>query len=232
MKARERSSDLIEKALGEGRTSLSEHESKEILRAYAIPVTREKEVRDEAAFRAALAEIGFPVVVKACGPDLAHKTEQGLVYLNLRSEREALAAFAEISKKVRGEEAAVLVEEMVRGQRELMAGFIRDAQFGPCVMFGLGGVFAEVFNDVSFRLAPLEAADALDMLEEIRAGKLLGPFRTMPAADREQLAHILVKMGLIGLEHPAVKEIDVNPLILAGSRAVAVDALVVLNPAP
>ena len=230
MKAKQRSAYLIERALGRGRTSLSEHESKEILRAYAIPVTREKEVRDEAAFRAALAEIGFPVVVKACGPDLAHKTEQGLVYLNLTSEEQALGAFAEISKKIRGEEAAVLVQEQVRGQRELMAGLIRDGQFGPCVLFGLGGVFAEVFNDVSFRVAPLEKAEALDMLEEIRARGLLGPVRTMPPADRDQLARILVKIGVIGLEHPAIKEIDVNPLILTGSSAVAVDALVVLEP--
>ena len=230
MKARQRSADLIEQALGRGRTSLSEHESKEILRAYAIPVTREREARDEAAFRQALAEIGFPAVVKACGPDLSHKTEQGLVYLNIMGEGQALDAFAEISEKIGGGEAAVLVQEMVPGQRELMAGFIRDGQFGPCVMFGLGGLFAEVFNDVSFRLAPLEKADALDMLEEIRAHGLLGPVRAMPAADKEQLARILVKMGLIGLDHPAIKEIDVNPLILAGSRAVAVDALIVLNP--
>ena len=230
MSARERAERIVEKALSRGGTSLSEHESKEILRAYAIPVTREKEAHDEASLKAALTEIGFPVAVKACGPALSHKTEQGLVRLDLTTEAEALAAFTDIGKKVRGPgKTSVLVQEMVHGRRELMAGFIRDIQFGPCVMFGLGGVFAEVFNDVAFRLAPLEKEDALDMLEEIRARGLLGPVRAMAAADKEHLAQILITLGRIGLELPAIREIDVNPLILVGARAIVVDALVVLS---
>jgi acetyl-CoA synthetase (ADP-forming) len=125
-------------------------------------------------------------------------------------------------------EKALLVQEMVKGSRELMVGMTRDAQFGPCVMFGLGGVFTEILKDVSFRVAPITKRDALEMMQEIKAHKILDDIRGMPAADLETLSEILIKIGQIGVENEGIKEIDVNPLILQGSKPVAVDALVVL----
>lgn len=223
--------DVIETALREGRRVLSEHESKEILRAYGIPVTREREVRDERAFRKAAREIGFPLVVKACGPHVSHKTERGLVRADIRNQKEALVAFADLMRQFEKEKhAAVLVQEMIRGPRELMAGLTRDAQFGPCVMFGLGGIFTEVLRDIALRVAPLDKLDALDMMQEIRARRMLGAVRGMPPADVDALAHILIAVGSIGLDQPAIKEIDVNPIILSANGPVAVDALIALNP--
>jgi acetyl-CoA synthetase (ADP-forming) len=220
---------VMEKALREGRTVLSEHESKEILRAYGIPVTKERETRDAREFREALEEIGFPLVIKAGAPALAHKTEQGLVCLDIRNEQEAVAAFTQITARFKGEKAAILVQEMIRGSRELMVGLYRDEQFGPCVMFGLGGIFTEILKDTTFRVAPIDRQEALDMIGDIKARNIVGAFRGMMAADVDQLADILVKVSAVGLDHPEVKEIDINPVILAGSKPVAVDALIVLS---
>jgi len=222
--------DVIEKALKEGRSTLSEHESKALLRAYDIPVTREKEAGDEQGFREAIQEMGFPLVIKACGPALSHKTESGLVYVDVRNEEEALAAFHEIMSKVKAEEGATLVQEMVKGQRELVVGLTRDPQFGPCVMFGLGGIFTEILKDISFRVAPIEKRDALEMMQEIKGRKILEAVRGMPEADLDALSQILITVGRIGLEQEKVKEIDINPVILKGGAPVAVDALVVLTP--
>lgn len=221
--------DILDNALKENRDTLSEAESKTLLQAYGIPVTREIEVQDEAGVHDAVRKIGFPMVLKACGPHLTHKTERGLVRVGIRDEQEALQAARSILKEVESEGGALLVQEMVQGQRELVVGLTRDIQFGPCVMFGLGGIFTEILKDIAFRVAPIEKADALDMMKEIRAHKILDAVRGMPPADVDQLAEILIKVGQIGLEQDAIKEIDINPVILAPSRPVAVDALVVLN---
>jgi len=221
---------MIQEALAEGRETLTEHESKEFLRTYGIPVTREKEVQDEQGLRDALKEIPFPLVLKGSSHRLPHKSEHGLVRLDIRNGEEAASAFREIMSCMEGTDGAVLVQEMIRGSRELMVGMTRDAQFGPCVMFGLGGIFTEVLKDVSFRVAPLQRRDAVEMMREIRAQKILQEVRGLPAADMDELTRILLSMGQIGLEHEGIQEIDINPLILAGSRPVAVDALIVLSP--
>ncbi len=222
--------DIIEKALQEGRKTLSEHESKELLRRYDIPVTREVETSDENEALKAVNEIGFPLVIKACAPDLSHKTERGLVRVDIRNKDEAVSAIREILKEVKDDKATILIQEMVKGTRELVVGLVRDSQFGPCVMFGLGGIFTEILRDVSFRVAPIEKRDAMEMMQEIKARKILEAIRGMPAADLDRLSDILIKVGNIGLEHESIKEIDINPLILWGSQPVAVDALVVLSP--
>jgi acetate---CoA ligase (ADP-forming) subunit beta len=223
--------DIIQKAADEGRSTLSEFESKELLSEYGIPVTREKIVQDVAGLKAAASEIGYPLVLKGCSANIAHKTEKGLIRIDLRTEAEAVAAFEEILAAMAGEDGGVLVQEMIKGQRELVVGLTRDPQFGPCVMFGLGGIFTEILKDISFRVAPLEKRDALEMMEEIRGKKILDAVRGMEAADIDQLAEILIAVGNIGMEHDRIKEIDINPLILSGSRPVAVDALVVLGDA-
>jgi len=222
--------EVIEEALRQGRAILSEHESKEVLKAYGIPVTREVEVIDPEGLREAVERIGFPLVIKACGPELSHKTESGLVRVDIRDMDEALSAYHQLHGAMAGQSGGtILVQEMIKGQRELVVGLTRDPQFGPCVMFGLGGIFTEVLRDISFRVAPIEHRDAMEMMQEIRARKILEGVRGMPPADLDKLAQILIRVGSIGVEQEAIKEIDINPVILKGSEPVAVDALVVLN---
>jgi len=225
----ERAARLIEEARAGGHQVLSEHDAKRVLSCYGIPVTREVLVADRGEVLAAAREIGYPLVMKACSGEIPHKTEKDLLRLDLRSDPEALAAFDDITAGMHGLSGAVLVQEMVAGRRELAAGLVRDADFGPCVMFGLGGILTEVLSDVTFRKAPLDEAEALAMLEDIEGRRILDAVRGMPAADRGQLAGLLIALGRIGLDHEAVEEIDVNPVILAGSRPIAADALIVLR---
>lgn len=220
---------IIDEALQMGRNALSEFESKQLLAKYGIPVTREIQVDNRNAFRQALQAIGYPLVIKACSPELAHKTEKGLIWTDIRNDDEALTAYDRIKTETEGDQYAVLVQEMIKGERELVAGMTRDPQFGPSVMFGLGGIFTEILEDVVFRVAPLEKQDALDMMREIQGTKILDAVRGMAPVDKDLLADILVAVGKIGFENPKVKEIDINPLIIAGSQPVAVDALFVLE---
>ena len=222
-------SAIVEKALREGRKTLSEYESKEFLRSYGIPATRESLVHTREECTKAAHAIGYPLVLKACSPQLAHKTEKGLVRLDLRSNQELILAFDDLMSRMEGNEKSILVQELIKGTRELVAGMTRDPQFGPCVMFGLGGIFTEILKDIAFRVAPLEKRDALDMTQEIKAHKILGAVRGMPAADMDLLCDILVKVGEIGLENESIQEIDINPMILSGAKPVAVDALIVLK---
>jgi acyl-CoA synthetase (NDP forming) len=222
-------SAIVEKALREGRKTLSEYESKEFLKSYGIPATRESLVHTREECTKAAHAIGYPLVLKACSPQLAHKTEKGLVRLDLRSNQELILAFDDLMSRMEGNEKNILVQELIKGTRELVAGMTRDPQFGPCVMFGLGGIFTEILKDIAFRVAPLEKRDALDMTQEIKAYKILGAVRGMPAADMDLLCDILVKVGEIGLENESIQEIDINPLILSGAKPVAVDALIVLK---
>jgi len=221
--------DIIEKALEEGRTTLSEYEAKQVLASYHIPVTREILVENEKDLTSAAKEIGYPLVLKACSSEIAHKTEKSLIRVDIRNEDEAKVAFEEIRGNMDGKEKTILVQELIKGNRELVVGLTRDPQFGACVMFGLGGIFTEILKDVSFRIAPLEKRDAMEMLQEIKGHKILGEVRGMEAVDRDLLADILLNVGRIGLENDKVKEIDINPLIISGNRPVAVDALVVLE---
>lgn len=217
--------NLIKEAIAKGQKNLSEYDSKRLLAEYGIPVTREKLAKsaDEAVNFAR--EIGYPVVLKGCGASLTHKTEKGVIRLNIKSDDEVKKAFDEIFKVEPMD--GVLVQEMLPGERELVIGLIRDPQFGPCVMFGLGGIYTEILKDVTFRVAPLEPRDAREMMDEIKSAKILGPFRGKEPVDRDVLEQALIAMGKIGLEHDEIKEIDVNPLIIHKGKPVAVDALVV-----
>jgi acetyl-CoA synthetase (ADP-forming) len=220
---------IIEEAVAKGQKSLSEFASKQFLASYGIPVCRESLVQSEKEAVENAKEFGFPVVLKACGATLTHKTEGNLIRLWLRGPDEVQAAYRDLTKDESQDLEGVLVQEMVSGHRELVIGLIRDAQFGPCVMFGFGGIFTEVLNDVSFRVAPLEEWDAMEMMEEIRAKKILEAFRGEVAVDRRLLAESLIALGRIGLENDSIEEIDVNPLKFRDGKPVAVDALVVLS---
>ena len=220
---------IIKDAIKRGATALSEHESKLLLAEFGIPVTGEKIVKSENEAASAAAAIGYPVVMKGSGEKLSHKTEMNLVALDVRNDTEARETFRRFTSRKDVEVKEVLVQQMVKGDRELVAGLTRDPQFGPCVMFGLGGIFTEILEDIAFRVAPLTKLDAMEMMEDIRAKKILGPVRGKAPVDREALANILITLGTIGLEHDVIKEIDINPLKVLDGKPIAVDALVVLD---
>ncbi|HSB71601.1 MAG TPA: acetate--CoA ligase family protein [Candidatus Methylomirabilis sp.] len=221
--------NVIEGALAQGRSALTEFEAKRFLTGFGIPVCRENLALDSDAAAAEAASIGFPVVLKASGAGLLHKTEVGGVALNLKTEPEVLEEGRRLLN-IPGCDG-LLVQEMVRGDRELVCGLTRDAQLGPCVMFGLGGIFTETLDDAVFRLAPLTSLDAQEMLEEIRSAKILGPFRGQPAVDKAGLSSILIALGTIGPQYDAIREIDLNPVkIRPDGSPVVVDALISLAP--
>lgn len=220
---------ILAEAQGRGQKALSEYDSKRILGAYGIPVVKESLVNDLNEAKEAASGIGYPVVLKFCSAEVTHKTEKGLIEVGLRDSRDLTRAFKALQKRAKGLDGGYLVQEMVKGVRELVIGMIRDPQFGPCVMFGLGGIFTEILRDVSFRVAPIEKRDAMEMMREIKGQKILEAIRGMEAVDLEVLSRSLIALGNLGLEQDAIQEVDVNPLIVRGSQPVAVDALVVLR---
>lgn len=220
--------NMIEKALAEGRSALNEHESKELLSSFGIPVTKEVLCKDAVDAVSTAAEIGFPVVLKASGAGLSHKTEVGGVVLDLRTG-EDVRKEAERLLRIPGCEA-LLVQEMVTGVREIVCGLIRDRVFGPCVMFGIGGILTEILQDVVFRMAPVSFSEAREMVTQIRGGKIFEPVRGEAAADVDSLCRTLTALGKLGVEHKEVFEIDINPLkIRPDGKPVAVDALVIVK---
>jgi acetyl-CoA synthetase (ADP-forming) len=208
--------------------TLSEAESKRLLSAYGVAVAPERLVSTAAEAAAAAEELGFPVVAKLCGATIAHKTERGLVRLGLGSTEAVEVAAADLLSRATPDdgEVGVLVGVMVRGNRELIAGVVRDPQFGPSVMLGIGGIFTEALADVAFRVVPLAAVDAEELVEDLRMQSLLGPFRGEPAIDREALTRVVLGLSRLAAKRPDVTAVDVNPLIVAGGVPVAVDALV------
>ncbi|HDI79034.1 MAG TPA: carboxylate--amine ligase [Desulfobacteraceae bacterium] len=219
---------IIESAKRDGRRILNEYESKIILKEYSIPIVDDILVKDEIQLLDAIDKLSFPLTLKGQMDDLTHKSEEGLVKLDIRSIEEAKDAFEEIISRV-GSAGAVLVERYIKSPREFMAGMIRDPQFGPTVMFGLGGIFTEIFKDISFRVAPLKLKDAMEMMDDIKASKMLGSVRGLPEADKNSLSQILINLGELGMKIPEIKEIDINPILLDGSRPIGVDALIILE---
>ena len=195
---------LIEKAKEKSQKALSEYESKEFLKSFGIQVTSEILATSQKDALKAAKKIGYPVVLKACAADITHKTEKNLVHVRLRDDRDVEEAYREITQAAGKGIDGVLVQEYIKGARELIAGLTRDPQFGPCVMFGLGGIFTEVLEDVAFRVAPLEDYDAKEILDDIKAKKLLDPFRGEAAANREELGNILKAIGQIGMDYPDI----------------------------
>jgi acetate---CoA ligase (ADP-forming) len=205
---------------------VDEFEAKRFLQAYGVPVTHEMKAAslDEAKEKAGI--IGYPVVLKVCSAEISHKTEHGLVYLNLADECELETAYQDL--RDRDGTSLVLVAEMVRGDREFIIGMNRFPGFPPGVMFGMGGIFAEAINDFSIRFAPLTRSDAFDMMESLRSGKLLDHYRGMIPVQREGLADILLAVSTIALHFPMIREIDLNPVMIMNGKPKVADALIVL----
>jgi acetyltransferase len=215
-----------------GTSTLSEDASKQLLRAYGLvtPPERIAATPDEAA--AAAIATGFPVVLKLAGEHIAHKTERGLVRLGLGDADAVATAGRELMNAATDADGdvALLVAPMVRGNRELIAGMVRDPQFGPTVMFGIGGVLTEALGDVVFRPAPLDVVTAEEMIDSLATQPLLGAVRGEAAVSRQRLVDLLVGLGRLAQERPDVASVDVNPLIVdATGTPIAVDALVELG---
>jgi acyl-CoA synthetase (NDP forming) len=224
---------LIHKAKAEGKAALTEAESKEVLGQFGVPVVAESvAITPEEAIAAARA-IGFPVVLKGLGARLTHKTERGLVRLNLKDDGDIRKAAAAVAESAGADLEGYLVQPMLLGRREFVAGLFHDPQFGPIVMFGLGGIFTEALGDVAFRIAPVDERTAGEMIDELRSCKLLGPFRGEQAAARGQIIRVLTGLSRVGVELPEVTEADINPLLVGpDGRVTAVDALLILGERP
>jgi len=172
-------------------------------------------------------------VLKGMGVNLLHKTDRDLVHLNLSDSQAVEKAVQAITAEAAEELDGILIQPHVEGRREFVAGLFQDHQFGPVIMFGIGGVFTEAFSDVAFRLAPLTENDASEMLREIQGKALLGDFRGEKAVRREELIQTLLGLSRIGEAHPEISEIDINPLLVTpDGRVTAVDALLVTGGGP
>lgn len=214
---------ILEKTTG----SLDEHVSKQILSSYGIP-TVDEVILEKVGDSSMADSMGYPVVMKGLVSEGIHKTEMGLVELGIKNKTSVEKTFKILKKKMAGR-GKVLLQRQIPGKIELILGLIRDPQFGPCVMFGLGGIMAEVFKDTVFAMAPLSEDDALRLISRIKGQTLLNGFRGMPPVNRKELARILMALGEIGMTYPRIREIDVNPLIVGDSTMAAVDATIVLE---
>jgi acyl-CoA synthetase (NDP forming) len=210
--------------------SLSESASKQLLAGYGVPVVKEIIAKDsEDAVRAAN-DLNFPVVLKGNGAKLTHKSDRGLVRLGLSNAEQVREAAQGILASAGDDLEGYLLQPMLNGKREFVAGLLRDPFFGPIVMFGLGGVFTEALDDVVFRAVPIDHIEAEAMLDEIKAFRLLGKFRGEQAADREALVNCLLGLSKLAIERPDVAEVDINPLLVGPEGQVnAVDGLVILH---
>ena len=225
---------IICQALKEGRKVLLEPEAKTICMEYGIAVTKFNIAKTmEEAVRFA-EKIGFPVVLKIVSEDVIHKSDAGGVILNLKTKEDVMAAYDRILENVRKYKAdariaGVLVQEMASQATEVIIGGIKDPQFGQTLMFGLGGIFVELLKDVTFRVAPITEQEAAEMIVGVRAYPLLNGYRNTPAADVKALVNLLMCVSNLVMEHPEIKELDLNPVMAYEKGATTVDARIILE---
>lgn len=230
MERKQIAEQIIAQAKSEKRSALNEKESKIILSRHGIPVVEETVVATPDAACRAAHKFGYPVVLKGLGSKLTHKTELGVVRLNLSTDQEVHSAAEDIKRLAGDKLEGYLVQPMIRGRREFVAGLFCDAQFGPVVMFGLGGIFTEALDDVVFRAAPVSAIQADAMIDELRSAKLLGAFRGDAPVNRKKIIDIISGLSQLAMECPDIVEVDVNPLVAdATGNITAVDALIILG---
>jgi acetate---CoA ligase (ADP-forming) subunit beta len=227
--------EIIRTARKDGRTLLTEVESKQVIGEAGIEVVEAKLAMTKKEAVSIAKDMGFPVVLKIVSPDILHKSDSGGVKLALKNATEVGRAYSEImvsvnqkypSAKIYG----VSVQKMSRSGVEVILGMSKDAQFGPVLMFGLGGVFVEVLKDVSFRIVPLVRRDAKQMIEEIKGYPVLKGYRGQEPANIAALEDTLLKLSGFIEKTPEIKELDLNPMFAYSDRVVAVDARVILEP--
>ncbi len=227
---------VIERAKSEGRSLLTEIEAKELLKEAGLSVvdTRLATSKEEAV--SISQQMGFPVVLKIASADVVHKSDAGGVKLDLKTAKQVGKAYDDIMKAIKKEYpqakiAGVSVQKMARPGVEVIIGMSQDAQFGPVLMFGLGGILVEILKDVSFRIVPLAKRDAREMIHEIKGYPLLEGYRGSEPVDVPNLEELILKVSEFVEQHPEVKELDLNPIFAYSDGAVAVDARVVLEAA-
>jgi acyl-CoA synthetase (NDP forming) len=225
---------IINQAKKEGRKALLETEAKSICMEYGIPVTKFNLAKNEKEAAAQADKIGYPVVLKIVSPDITHKTEAGGVMINLKNSNDVECGYNKIienAKKYKAEAkiVGILVQEMAPQSTEVIVGAIKDPQFGQTVMFGLGGIFVELLKDVNFRVAPITAEDAKEMITQLKAFPLLNGYRNTPPADIDALASILCNVSRLVMENPEIKELDLNPVMAYPNGAKTVDARIILE---
>ncbi len=218
----------------EGRSVLTEFESKIIVKKAGISVVETKLAKTQKEAASLSQKIGFPVVLKIVSPDVIHKSDSGGVKLSLNNVTEVKRAYDEILRKVRKQHPdafvhGVSVQKMVRPGTEVIVGMSKDPQFGPVIMFGLGGIFVELLRDVSFRVIPVERKDAQEMIEEIKGYPLLQGYRGKDPASISALVEIILKISKWIEGNPQIKELEMNPIFVYRDRAVAVDARIILE---
>ena len=228
---------LIEHARQQGRTLLTELESKQVLHDLGIPTTLgQLTTSEEEAVRAAEA-MGYPVVLKIASPDIVHKSDVGGVTLHLQDGEAVRQAFRAMQQSVAAQAPGarvdgISVQPMAAPGVEVIIGMSKDATFGPVLMFGLGGVLVEVLKDVTFRIVPLSQRDAREMIHDIQGFPVLAGYRGAAPADLEALQHILLTLSAFVAQTPEIKEIDLNPIYAYAQGALAVDARVLLEEVP
>ncbi len=215
---------------------LGEAQTRPILQAYGIPLVKGGEAHSAAEAAALAEQIGLPVALKIISPQLLHKSDSGGIRLSLKTAAEVSAAYEQMFSEIRARQPqaelqGVLVEQMAPRGQEVIVGLRRDPGFGPVVMFGLGGIYVELFRDVSFRVAPVSAAEALEMINETHAGKLLGGLRGAAPADLQAVVEVIQRLGQLGLDFPEIAEAEVNPLLAfpQGQSALALDGRILLS---
>jgi len=225
---------LIAKARNEGRTVLTEVESKQLLQPAGIDVVETRLATSREAAISLSGELGFPVVLKIASADIVHKSDAGGVKLGLENAQAVGQAYDDImavveQKHPKAKILGVAVQKMARPGVEVIIGMSKDDQFGPVLMFGLGGVLVEVLKDVSFRLVPLARRDAAEMVREIKGYPLLEGYRGGEAVKISYLENLLLKVSDFVEKNPEVKELDLNPIFAYSDGALAVDARVILE---
>jgi acyl-CoA synthetase (NDP forming) len=224
---------LVGEAKGQGFRTLIEHEVKTILKASEIPVPRFKVVKDMAEAVKGAEHIGYPVVLKVISHDILHKSEASGVITNLKDTNDIESAWSEMLFNVADNAPTAriegfLIEEMAPQGIEVIVGGLRDEQFGPVVMFGIGGVAVELMKDTSFRLAPVEKKEALEMMTEVKGYRLLTGLRGAKPRDIDAVGDVIVKLSRILDTADGIKELEINPLVVYEKGVVAVDARAIL----
>jgi acyl-CoA synthetase (NDP forming) len=222
----------IDIALARDNSALNEYESKQVLKAAGLRLPAEILIQDPNDALTAAHQIGYPLVLKAVGQRLLHKSDQGLVETGIADEKALRHALDRVRAAGGRDLEGLLIQTQIPGRREFVAGMYRDAQFGPVIMFGLGGVYTEALADTTCRLAPLSSFDVAEMIDGLRAKTLIDGLRGEQAVDREQLAAILQGLSRLACDHPDIAEVDLNPLIARPDGKIDIaDALVICRPA-
>jgi acetyl-CoA synthetase (ADP-forming) len=225
---------IINQAKNEGRKTLLETEAKTICSQYCIPITKFNLSRNEKEAVKQADQIGYPIVLKIISPDVIHKSDAGGVIINLRNAQEVSTGYRKIIENVTKYNSdakiiGVLVQEMAPQATEVIIGAIKDPQFGQTVMIGLGGIFVEILKDANFRVAPLTSQDAIEMITQLKAFPVLKGYRNTPPADIDALVDILCNTSRLVMDHPEIKELDLNPVMAYQKGAKTVDARIILE---